>query len=518
MSLDRRAFALGLTLSAAGCMTPAPMPIPEDQAGGSPAPAPGSSPDAPPPAPREFRGVWVATVANIDWPSRPGLPAAQQQAEMHAILDRARAIGLNALVLQVRPAADALYPSPLEPWSEFLSGAQGRPPQPSYDPLALWVQQAHRRGLELHAWFNPYRAGHSTSRSAPAASHVTQARPGLVRRYGDQWWMDPGEPAAAEQTLAVVADVLQRYEVDGIHIDDYFYPYPVPLPGGGGDLPFPDDAPYERYRAAGGLLLRDDWRRDNVDRLVQAMHQAVQRLRPGARFGISPFGLGRPDLRPPGIEGFSQYDKLYADVERWVERGWYDYLVPQLYWAIDRAPQAFPVLLDYWRGQVGGARHMWPGLYTSAIGLPGRAWRADELLRQVELTRLRETGGHIHFSMVALMQDRDGIATRLQQESYRTPALAPASPWLHGSVPQAPTLAIARDTVQILAAADGEPAFNWAVWRHVAGQWRFDVQPAAQSAVALMTSAREAVPDAVVVSAVSRSGHESPRATLRLRG
>lgn len=515
MSVDRRAFALGLTLTAAGCMTPTPRPTVEERPGGWPVQT--GSADAPPPAPREFRGAWVATVANIDWPSRPGLPAAQQQAEMHAILDRACEIGLNALVLQVRPAADALYASALEPWSEFLSGAQGQPPQPPYDPLALWVQQAHLRGLELHAWFNPYRARHAAARSAPAASHISQARPELVRRYGDQLWMDPGESAAAGHTLAVVSDVLSRYDVDGIHIDDYFYPYPLALPGGGGDQPFPDDAPWQRYRAAGGLLARDDWRRDNVDRLVQALHQAVQRLRPGARFGISPFGLGRPDRRPAGIEGFSQYDKLYADVERWIERGWYDYLVPQLYWAIDRAPQAFPVLMDYWHAQVGGSRHHWPGLYTSAIGLPGRQWRAEELLRQIELTRLRQTGGHLHFSMVALMQDRDGIATRLQQETYRTPALPPASPWLSERVPQAPGLAIARDTVQILAAPEGEPVFNWAVWRRVSGQWRFDVQPAAQAGVALMSSAREAVPDVVVVSAVSRTGRESVRTTLRLR-
>ena len=516
--VDRRAFTLGLTLSAAGCVAPVPSPAPEKAPGqdGSAAGLPQA--DLPPPAPREFRGAWVATVANIDWPSRPGLPAARQQAEMHAILDRAREIGLNALVLQVRPAADALYPSALEPWSEFLSGTQGQPPDPPYDPLATWVQQAHRRGLELHAWFNPYRARHAASRSAPAASHVTQARPGLVRRYGDQWWMDPGEAAAAEHTLAVVSDVLTRYDVDGLHIDDYFYPYPVALPGGLGEQPFPDDAPYERYRAAGGLLTRDDWRRDNVDRLVQALHESLQRLRPAARFGISPFGLGRPDLRPAGIEGFSQYDKLYADVERWIERGWYDYLVPQLYWAIDRAPQAFPVLLDYWRGQVGEARHVWPGLYTSAIGLPGRAWRADEILRQIELTRLRETGGHIHFSMVALMQDRDGIAGRLQRESYRTPALPPASPWRDDRAPGAPALVIERDAVRIVPAPGGETAFNWAVWRQSAGQWRFDVQPAARDSVALMTSAQEPVPDAVVVSAVSRSGQEGPRTLLRLRG
>jgi uncharacterized lipoprotein YddW (UPF0748 family) len=277
----------------------------------------------------------VATVANIDWPSRPGLPAAAQQAEALALLDRARAIGLNAIVLQVRPAADALYVSALEPWSEVLSGTQGRPPEPPYDPLAFWVDEAHRRGLQLHAWFNPYRARHGRARGALAAMHIATRRPELVRRYDGLLWLDPGEPDAAAHTLAVVADVLRRYDIDGVHIDDYFYPYPA------ADQPFPDDAPWLRYLKAGGTLARDDWRRDHVDRLVLALWQTVRTTRPQALLGISPFGLGRPEWRPPGIEGFSQYHRLYADVERWLAEGWLDYLAPQLYWPIARPAQSF---------------------------------------------------------------------------------------------------------------------------------------------------------------------------------
>lgn len=391
------------------------------------------------PPPVEFRAAWVATVANIDWPSRPGLSAAQQRTEARTLLDRAAAIGLNAIVLQVRPAADAIYPSALEPWSEYLTGAQGRPPDDGYDPLAFWLEQAHGRGLALHAWLNPYRARHSTARSPLAPSHLARTQPALVKSYGDQLWMDPGEPLAAERTLAVVADLLRRYAVDGLHIDDYFYPYPVSSGSGDAapDRPFPDGPAWQRYLQGGGTLARDDWRRDNVNRLVQAMSATVKRERPAALFGISPFGLGRPDLRPPGIQGFSQYHKLYADVERWCAEGWCDYLAPQLYWAIDQGPQAFAVLLDYWLAQARPGMAVWPGLYTSRIGAARQPWRADEVLRQVALLRERmargsgaagrttEPSGHIHFSMVALLQDRDGIASRLRAGPY---ALAAARP------------------------------------------------------------------------------------------
>jgi len=438
----RRALAAAAALVAVGGLGGCGVlsgPPPVDGALPAP-PAQGAAPA--PDAPRaadEFRAAWVATVANIDWPSRPGLPAAQQRAEALAILDRAVAIGLNAIVLQVRPAADAIYPSVLEPWSEYLTGAQGLPPDDGYDPLAFWVDQAHQRGLALHAWFNPYRARHPSAKGALAASHLANTQPGVVKSYGDLLWMDPGEPAAMQRTLAVVADVLRRYAVDGVHIDDYFYPYPVSAGSGAAavETPFPDEPSWQTYRQAGGALVRDDWRRDNVNRLVQAMAATVRRERPGALFGISPFGLGRPDRRPPGITGFSQFHALYADVELWCERGWCDYLAPQLYWPIDQTAQAFAPLLDYWLAQAAPGMAVWPGLFTSRIGAPQRPYPADEVLRQVALVRDRareraargpnaEPSGHIHFSMAALMQDREGIATRLRAGPYALPANRPA--------------------------------------------------------------------------------------------
>ena len=407
-----RFAALAVALVLAGCVAPCsqPDPVLSD-------------------APREFRGAWVASVANIDWPSRSGLPVSAQQEEIARIVERAQWIGLNALIVQVRPAADALYASELEPWSEYLTGKQGEAPEPWYDPLALWITEAHRRGIELHAWFNPYRARHSSARSTLAPGHVANTMARAVKSYGDQLWLDPGETEAARRTLDVIVDVVRRYDIDGVHIDDYFYPYPVAAPEGGGDFDFPDDASWQQYLRTGGALPRDDWRRGNVDALVERIHAAVHREKTWVRFGISPFGLGRPELRPPGVAGFSQYDKLYADVELWLARGWLDYLAPQLYWRIDAPAQPFGVLLDYWTAANTARQHVWPGLFASRIDGTAKSWSAEEIANQVALTRSRHVDGHIHFSMAALMENRNGIADRLKS-AYETPALVPASPWL----------------------------------------------------------------------------------------
>lgn len=229
----------------------------------------------PPAAPREFRALWIATVANIDWPSRTGLSSAEQQQEIRKIVATAKRLKMNALILQVRPAADALYTSSIEPWSEYLSGVQGQAPQPFYDPLTLWINEAHASGIELHAWFNPYRARHSAAKSLPAANHLINTRPELVKTYGDQRWIDPGEADAAKRLIDVVRDVVRRYDVDGVHIDDYFYPYPIKTAADQPDVDFPDDPSWKRYVLTGGKLARADWRRDNINRLVQSMNAVV---------------------------------------------------------------------------------------------------------------------------------------------------------------------------------------------------------------------------------------------------
>ena len=383
--------------------------------------------------PREFRAAWVATVANIDWPSQKGLSAQAQLAEIEAIVAKAKQIGLNALIVQVRPSADAIYPSGIEPWTEYLSGRQGQAPawidapadKPVFDPLQSWIRIAHESGIALHAWFNPYRASHPAASTVFADNHISRTNPSIVKSYDKYLWLDPSEPQAAQRTLDVIMDVVNRYDIDGVHIDDYFYPYPV------AGIDFPDSAAWEAFRAKNPSALIADWRRQHVNQLVERIHLSVHQKKPWLQFGISPFGIGKPSLRPASIKGFSQYDSLYADVELWLSKGWLDYLAPQLYWPIDQAPQAFSTLLDYWASQNTAKRFIWPGLFTSKIDPSPASWTTKEIIDQVQLTRSKQkqnalVNGHMHFSMAALMQNRRGIADQLQI-TYAQPAVSPVT-------------------------------------------------------------------------------------------
>ncbi|HZX26152.1 MAG TPA: family 10 glycosylhydrolase [Telluria sp.] len=507
--MKRRAFALAGLAGAAALLTSCATPPVAPQAG-----VPAAAGDLPPEAPREFRAAWVSTVANIDWPSRPGLPAAQQQAEAIAILDRARGLNLNALILQVRPAADAVYASKIEPWSEYLSGTQGQAPQPWYDPLKFWVREAHARGLELHAWFNPYRARHSAAKSPLAREHVANTQPAIVKQVGKYLWMDPGEEAAVRQSLEVVLDVVRRYDIDGVHIDDYFYPYPEGEP----EQDFPDGPSWARYQAGGGTLDRASWRRENVNRMIEALHTGIHKEKPWVRFGVSPFGIGRPDRRPSTVTGFSQYDKLYADAETWLANGWLDYFAPQLYWAINQPGQEYVTLLDYWIGQNTHNRHLWPGLFTSRIGAPTKDYPPEEIVEQIGRTRQRAgADGHIHFSMIALMENRKGIADQLRTLMYAAPALVPATPWLAEGTPAAPRALAHRDRQGIaLKLAGGPLVTHFALWARYGNEWRFSVAPAAHGTVGVPDDARLGRASAIFVSAVDRVGMESPRVPVTL--
>lgn len=367
-----------------------------------------TAPTSPPPVPREFRAVWVATVGNIDWPSKPGLSTWDQQRELIAILDRSVALGLNAVIFQVRPGADALYASPYEPWAKFLTGRQGRAPEPPWDPLAFAVDEAHKRGLELHAWFNPYRAAY-TRDTLLARTHISQTNPGLVRQYGTFLWMDPGDPDVRRRSLRAIVDVVKRYDVDGVHIDDYFYPYPE-NDASGKKIDFPDATTYARYLKGGGKLERDDWRRDNVNRFVEALYTDVHAVKPWVRVGISPFGIWRPG-NPPQIKGFDAYAAIYADSKKWLQAGWADYFVPQLYWPIAAREQSYPVLYDWWLSQNTKKRHMWPGFATYRIAETGaRRISSQEIIDEIDSTRARGGDqGHVHFSMAVLMKGPDSL-------------------------------------------------------------------------------------------------------------
>lgn len=468
-------------------------------------PAPGQTPETPPAPRREFRGVWVASVANIDWPSKPGLPVEQQKAELVALLDRARALHLNAVVFQVRPACDALYESNLEPWSEYLTGVMGKAPEPFYDPLAFAVAEAHQRGLELHAWFNPYRARQYGAKSAIADSHISRTHPELVRRYGRLLWLDPGEPDVQNHSLAVVMDVVRRYDIDGVHIDDYFYPYKEKNPKTGALLPFPDEASYRRYKGQGGTLARDDWRRDNVNRFVERLYQEVKAAKPWVKVGISPFGIWRPG-NPPQIRGFDAFTELYADARRWLLEGWCDYFAPQLYWRIEQRAQSFPALLAWWASQNGQRRHLWPGSIPSRVA--EGAWPATEIEYQVRTARgLAGVGGNIHFSMASLMrggvEERKSLPGRLLATVYEAPALVPASPWLGDAPPDAPTVRLEGSEIVWTPGAAGA-AFVWCVQTRIDKGWKVDVVPADQRRLPLPEKCT-----AVAVTAVDRLGNAS---------
>jgi uncharacterized lipoprotein YddW (UPF0748 family) len=469
----------------------------------------------PPAIAREFRGLWVATVDNMDWPSRRDLTTEQQQAELLAILDRASALHMNAIVLQVRPEADALYESRLEPWSRYLTGTQGRAPNPRWDPLAFAVREAHKRGLELHAWFNPYRAQYVRGEQV-APSHVSVRHPGWVVPYGPYRWMNPGITAVRQRMVDVLVDVVDRYDIDGVHIDDYFYPYPETR--GGRTIPFPDAATYRAYLRNGGDLSRGDWRRRNVDLLVRQFHAAVRAEKPWVKVGISPFGVWRPD-NPPGIRaGIDTYSELFADSRKWLREGWLDYLAPQLYWPVSPPEQSYPVILKWWVEENVKGRHVWPGLPLYKLPIPGpKAMRAQDIIQEILLTRQQPGAtGHIHFDASILMQNVNGIADRLAPV-YSEPALVPASPWLDSIAPAAPrvSLAIGSGSVSLrIVPGDDQRVRWWVVQRHSSAGWRSAIVSGQETSYTL--SADDAGADVMSVTAVDRSGNAGKPTLLRL--
>ena len=465
---------------------------------------------ASPPLPsREFRGVWVATVNNIDWPSKPGLPVPEQKAELLALLDHAQQLRLNAVVFQVRPACDALYASRLEPWSEYLTGEMGRAPKPFYDPLELIVREAHLRGLELHAWFNPFRARHASAKSPVSSHHVSHAHPQWVRAWGHQLWLDPSDSAVQDHCLAVILDVVRRYDVDGVHLDDYFYPYPE-KDGSGREMDFPDETNWRRYAQSGGKLSKADWRRENVNTFIRRLYQGVKARKPWVKCGVSPFGIWRPGY-PASVRGFDAYEKLYADPRRWLGNGWLDYCSPQLYWSIGATNQSYPVLLQWWAEQNVQHRHLWPGnsVYRAAL-LPG------ELPSQIRLTRQHGgASGNLLWSMKTLRQNKGGVADELTRLAYNQQASIPASTWLNNQPPTKPALSVSRDRqgwIVSWQARRGEPAWLWVLQRKSGQDWVTEIVPGSTTSQRLSTG--RPLPQGVAVRAVDRYGNLSPPAMV----
>jgi uncharacterized lipoprotein YddW (UPF0748 family) len=411
---------------------------------------------------REMRGAWIATVHKIDWPKTSGTEA--QKRELTGILDQFGKAGLNAVFLQVRTECDALYPSELEPWSQWLTGTQGRAPSPAYDPLAFAVAEAHRRGMELHAWLNPYRAQASVSR-AMAPSHVTARHPGWILDFRDDGMklLDPGHPEVPAYVVSVVEDIVRRYDVDGIHFDDYFYPYS----GIAGE-----DAATFRAHSRGFQDIAD-WRRDNVNRLVRQVHQAVRALKPHVKFGISPFGIWKSGV-PAGITGLSAYDGIYADARAWLHGGSVDYVAPQLYWRFGGG-QDYGKLMPWWAGEAAAAgRHLYTGLATYRIPDWGSA---SEITRQVRANRAEgECHGSLLYNAGSLTGNLLGIRDSLEKTLYATRALLPVMAWKDTLPPSPP------HNVRVIPpaggndygrlewdapppAADGDSGFFYAVYR-----------------------------------------------------
>jgi len=485
----------------------------------TPTPTPGSpsappAPADPPVVVREFRGLWVATVANIDWPSASGLSVDAQRAELRALLDRARSLRMNAVILQIRAAGDAMYRSDIEPWSRSLTGTQGG--DPGWDPLAEAVGEAHSRGLELHAWFNPFRAGNLSDTARLAANHLYRARPDLGRIAQNQLWFDPGEPEVRDHVMRVVRDVVSRYDVDGVHLDDYFYPYPA----SGAALPiqFPDDDSYARYVAAGGTAMdRADWRRQNVNQFVERLYREVKALRSSVRVGLSPFGIWRPGT-PPGIVGLDAYRDIFADSRKWLEEGWLDYCAPQLYWSISSTGQSFPALLAWWLSINTRQRHLWPGLaaYRVADGTAS-AFVASEITAQVDLVRANagsQAGGArgaLFYNATVIRTNRGGLSDLLALR-FETPALVPASPWLDATPPAVPQLSVEQLPLVLrvtLIPASGEPPAWWLVRYRQRGAWQSRLVWGTERTIDLGGANVADRPDAVAVAALDRTMNNS---------
>lgn len=446
---------------------------------------------APEPA-REFRAAWVATVFNLDWPSRAGLSAAEQKAELVRLLNQAVHLRLNAVILQVRPNADAIYSSSIEPWSSWLSGPGTHP---GYDPLAFAVTEAHRRGLELHAWFNPFRA--TVSNKPVGRGHISTRRPDLIKHAGNTTILNPSSAASQEHVMRVILDVVRRYDIDGVHLDDYFYPYP----------------PHHNIRDGKSPAQR----RAAIDSFVGRLYSSVKAIKPWVRVGISPFGIWQPNY-PAGVPaGVNAYEHLACDAKKWLEKGWVDYLAPQLYWRIN-SPQSFSALMKWW-SSINPSRPIWPGIASVRINSsedPGRP--ASEIGRQIDYSRslARQSSGQIYWSWRSLGSNRGGVQRELQAR-YHGFAVPPAMPWCGNTRPPAPATLQAVDTangVTIAWTPADATARKWVVQARRGGQWStLCILPGSQRRVTLPHSMFSGA-DRLVLRPISACGNSGSPAVL----
>ena len=454
---------------------------------------------------REFRGVWIASVANINWPSRNNLSVDQQKAEAINMLNMLQENNFNAVIFQARPSADALYTSELEPWSYFLTGKTGEPPYPNYDPLQFWIEESHKRGMELHVWLNPYRAHHSNGGAVSNLSMVNKLSDITIRLKNGMYWFDPANPKTQGHVSNVVKDLVKRYDLDAIHFDDYFYPYATYNNG----RDFPDNASWNAYVNSGGTLSRADWRRDSVNKFVERIYKEIHAEKNYVRFGISPFGIWKPGF-PEGIVGSSQYDELYADAKLWLNKGWVDYFSPQLYWPIESKGQSFGSLLNWWKSENTMNRHLWPGLNTVEVKVSDRP---TEIKNQIEITRqlLPQSTGEIHWSIAGLTKNSNMLPT-LKSGPYKEKALTPKSPWIKALPLQKPTLFTNNNGSFIQTSWSSKNignVFQWVLFTQYNGVWETEILTLDTLSKEIPKTKDGKILNAIAVKAIDRLGNES---------
>ena len=404
---------------------------------------------------REMRAVWIATIANIDWPSSAALSPEKQQKEFIELLDLCKVYNMNTVVFQIRPASDAFYASEYELWSQWLTGKQGQSPDPFFDPLEFASTECHKRGIDLHVWINPYRAVSDVNANRTSPQHISNTHPEWFITYGKTKLFDPGLPQTRDYVSKIVSDIVRRYNIDAIHIDDYFYPYRI------SGVEFPDDQSFHDYPRGFKSNERDEWRRHNVDMIIQQLHDSIKAIKPWVEFGISPFGVWRNTSKDPAGSktkaGQTNYDDLYADILKWEKNQWIDYVTPQVYWEIGKEIADYKIIADWWsHNNFGTQLFIGHGLYKLDPEAKEKSWQsADEIVNQVKLNRKHHAiSGSMFYSAKFLRKNPLELQQKLQERYYRYTALVPANDRITPVIPENP------QNAQITV-SDGRLRFTW---------------------------------------------------------
>ncbi|MDM5298330.1 family 10 glycosylhydrolase [Bacillus pumilus] len=474
---------------------------------------------------KEMRAVWIASVYNLDWPSKKGLSAAEQKQEFTMLLDEIQAMKMNAIIMQIKPAADAFYPSDYGPWSEYLTGTQGK--YPGYDPLQFMIEESHKRNLEFHAWFNPYRITmNHTDLNRLSTDHPVRKHPDWTIAYGNQLYYNPGIPEAQDFIVRGIEEVVKNYDIDAVHMDDYFYPNKI------AGVPFPDQETYETYGKKEFTQI-DDWRRHNVNQLVKQINDTVKREKSYVKFGISPFGVWRNIKDDPTgsntTAGMTNYDDLYADTRQWIKQHNIDYVTPQIYWSIGFQPAAYDVLTTWWSNEVKGEPvHLYIGQATYKINQNSDpAWSdPDEYFRQIQLNRQSPlVKGSMHFSLKDINRNPLQVKDRLMKDTYNKPAIIPEMPWLHQKAPKKPVIHSVKKTKEgVRLQIQHDPhstASYYAVYR-LTNQGTYELLQTVRKEKGSLTSIQDHTADqnkryTYKVTAFNRLHHESKPSTRTLK-